>query len=199
LNPSIQDLDKIFHSQAPVSEQQLSRLFDDIGVPGDICWRAVFQMIFDPGSTGHAGAGQKNNRHKLEQVMHQALDIAGRAAFSRQALLDLMKACNMAFVSVCHKELSDALNDLDEFAREFKSICLTRRDNIETLEKETLETVASDLGIRDKIRQVKTRFRQTIEQFQADVVKLDHMNNTDHLTGVYNRRFFDRQLAMELD
>lgn len=198
MNASIQALGQIFHSQEPVSEQQLSRLFDDIGVPGDICWRAVFQMIFDPGAAGHTGAVQ-NSRHKMEQVMHQALDIAGRAAFSKQALLDLTKACNMAFVSVCHKELSDALNDLDEFAREFKSICLTRRDNIETLERETLETVASDLGIRDKIRQVKIRFRQTIEQFQADVVKLDHMNNTDHLTGVYNRRFFDRQLALELD
>jgi diguanylate cyclase (GGDEF)-like protein len=199
LNASIQALGKIFHSQESVSEQQLARLFDDIGVPDDMCWRAVFQMIFDPGTTGHSGAGQNDNRHKLELVMRQALDIAGRAAFSRQALLDLMKACNTAFVSVCHKELSDALNDLDEFAKEFKSICLTRQDNIKTLEKETLETVASDLGIRDKIRQVKIRFRHTIEQFQADAVKLDHMNNTDHLTGLYNRRFFDRQLALELD
>ena len=199
MNPSIQALGNIFHSQESVSEQQLSRLFDDIGVPPDICWRAFFQMIFDPGTTGHAGVGQNTNRHRLEQVMHQALDIAERAAFSKKELLDLMKACNTAFVSMCHKELSDALNDLDEFAKEFKSLCLSRQDNIQALEKETLETVASDLGIRDKIRQVKIRFRHTIEQFQADVVKLDHMNNTDHLTGVFNRRFFDRQLALELD
>jgi len=199
LKSSIQALDTIFHSQEPASEQQLSRLFDDIGVPGDICWRVVFHMIFEPGATGQSGAQQKNINHKLEQVMRQALDIAGRAAFSKQALLDLMKECHTAFVSVCHKELSDALNDLDEFAKEFKTICLSRQDNIKTLEQETLETVASDLGIRDKIQQVKIRFRHTIEQFQADVVKLDNLNNTDHLTGLYNRRFFDRQLTLELD
>lgn len=198
MNSSFDLLAQIFYEDTPIDRDRFYMLLDDVGVPPSTCWRTIYRMIFDAGINFHPGVDRTKSKDRLEAVMHQSLEIAKTQNFVEKELLELMQNYNTAFVAVCHKDLSDALNELDSFTKEFKSICLNRQGNIEVLEKETLRTVASKSNIKEKIRQIKVRFKQTIEQFKADVVKLDHMNNTDHLTGLYNRRFFDKQLDQEV-
>lgn len=192
----LQSLEEVFASREPVGVKQLNTLFDDVGIPADLCWRSVFSMIAGAGMAGHA-RNCNSGWQQRKPVIRQAMEIVKTARYSQRTLMDLMNAHYQALLSVCHKELADVLSELDELANEFKSISVNRRDNVETLEMETIQTIQSDLGIREKIHYVKTQFKQTIEQFQADVTKLETMNNMDHLTGLYNRRFFDRHLARE--
>lgn len=198
MKASINALAEVFYSEGSVSRNQLNRLFDEAEVPPSVCWRGILGLMLGCNVEFPPGLDRGRTRPKLEKGMNQALKIISAGQYSELELLELVNCYNSAFVSVCHAELSDALIELEGFTKEFKSVCKDRQGNIAVLQKQTLETVESDLEIREKIKVIKTRFRQTIELFKADVVKLDRMNHTDHLTRLYNRRFFDKQLAVEV-
>nr|NJM02578.1 GGDEF domain-containing protein [Desulfobacula sp.] len=74
---------------------------------------------------------------------------------------------------------------------------IEKQENIKTLESETVIVMGSDIDLEDKIKLIKSKFKKTMALFKTDLLKLGQMSNTDHLTGLYNRRFFDEQLDIE--
>ncbi|MCF8044217.1 MAG: GGDEF domain-containing protein [Desulfarculaceae bacterium] len=199
MDTSVTRLRDIFLNEKELPKRALFAVFDRAGIPSDTCWRTLYRMIFDSKINFNPIAEKAVSRQQLVPVMNQALKNIELEDFSEKALLALIKNYNSAFVSVCQSELAEAVNELDSLTSEFRSICHERQDKVETLETDTLQTVRSDSSIEEKIRSIKAKFRATIELFQADVNKLDHISNTDHLTGLYNRRFFDEQIHAQAD
>ncbi len=199
MDPSVNRLKDIYLSEKELPKRALFAVFDRAGVPSDTCWRTLYRMIFDSKINYNPIAEKAVSRQQLVPVMNQALKNIELGDFTEKALLALIKNYNTAFVSVCQSELTDALNELDSLTSEFKSICHDRQDKVEILETDTLQTVQADYTIEEKIRTIKAKFKATIKHFQDDVNKLDHISNTDHLTGLYNRRFFDEQMLSEAD
>lgn len=199
MDSSVTRLREIFLNEKELPKRALFAVFDRAGIPPDTCWRTLYRMIFDSKINFNPIAEKSVSRQQLIPVMNRALKNIEAGDFSEKALLALIKNYNTAFVSVCQSELADAVNELDSLTNEFKTICHDRQDKVETLETDTLQAVQSNYSIEEKIRTIKRKFKATIEYFQADVNKLDHISNTDHLTGLYNRRFFDEQIQMEAD
>lgn len=198
MTDSFQQLEKLYTHKTDLPGKKLSALFDAAGIPKEGCWRAVYRVIFDVKI--HEMLDKENTiaRKRLEPVVIQALENAKNEDFSQKALLDLIRQYHSTYFSLCHNQLADALNELDTFADEFKTMSLERQKNVEELQSDTVSAVESDLSLQDKIKLIKARFKETISMFQQDMMALDRMNNTDHLTGVYNRRFFDEQLDIEV-
>ena len=197
MDSSVTRLRDIFLNEKELPKRALFAAFDRAGIPSDTCWRTLYRMIFDSKINFNPIVEKGVSRQQLVPVMNQALKNIEKGDFSEKALLALIKNYNTAFVSVCQSELTEAINELDSLTSEFKSICHDRQDKVETLGTDTIETVQSNTSIEEKIRTIKAKFRATIEFFQADVNQLDHISNTDHLTGLYNRRFFDEKLLEE--
>ncbi|HKK90157.1 MAG TPA: GGDEF domain-containing protein [Desulfobacteraceae bacterium] len=197
MDVSITELEKIFVQEKKFTEKRLFELFDDAGVPGEICWRTIYRMIFDANLNLNPNVEKTVAKGKLEPVMKLALANAQNRDFSQNSLLLLLNQYNKAFFSVCQGELLGALSEIDDLTNEFQLICNKRQGRVKTLESETLKEVRSDHSVEEKVRVIKEKFKSTIAAFQSDVVKLDQMNNTDHLTRIYNRRYFDEHLSYE--
>ena len=198
MNTPFEKLEYIFYSAKELSKKELFALFDAIQVPKEDCWRTIYRMIFDVKIDSDANLDRKINRTQLEPIMKKAIKNAKNKAFSEKALLDLIKDYNTASFSVCHNQLTDVLNELGNLTKEFKSMSMKRQGNVKDLESATVSVVESELSIEDKIKLIKSKFKKMVNMFQEDLVTLDQMSHTDHLTGLYNRRFFDEQLSIEV-
>ena len=115
----------------------------------------------------------------------------------RSAIFNLIKDYHSASSATCEDRLKVVVDELYELTDEFKSMTIEKQENIKTLESETVILIESDINIEDKIKLIKSKFKKTMAMFKTDLIKLGQMSNTDHLTGLYNRRFFDEQLDIE--
>lgn len=198
MEKSFKKLEKAFYENTVFSDQEMSALFDTIGLPAHGGWRAVYQVIFDARVNVFADNESQMTKARLEPVMKAAFKHAREKDFSQDTLFSLIKDYNIASYQVCHNQLTNVINELDELTAEFKASHLSKQKKVEKLESETVSTVRSKLSIEEKIKLIKAGFKETISTFHDDIAKLDLMTNTDHLTGLYNRRFFDEQLTLEV-
>jgi diguanylate cyclase (GGDEF)-like protein len=118
--------------------------------------------------------------------------------YTERSLLSLIKDYNAISASVCDRQLTDVLNELNLLTNEFKSKSQQRHERVKALESETVKAVESDISVDEKIKLIKFKFKETLAIFQKDLERLDLINRTDYLTGLYNRRFFDEQLKNEI-
>jgi len=198
MNTPFEKLEHIFYKKQDLSGKELSSLFDAINIPQGNCWRTIYRVIFDFKIDLNSKTDRKITRIQLEPIMKKALKNAGNKNFSQEALLDLVRDYNIISFSVCHEQITEVLIELGNLTKEFKSMSVKGHGRIKNLESDTISVVEQDLSIEDKIKLIKSKFKETISVFQEDLVKLDHLTHTDHLTGLYNRRFFDEQLSKEV-
>jgi diguanylate cyclase (GGDEF)-like protein len=191
-------LEQLFHKKNKPSKKALFSLFDAAGIPKDICWRSIYKMIFDEHGINESSLDQKLRKPQFEPIMEKALNYARTGLYTEKSLLTLVKDYNAISFSVCDSQLTDVLNELNLLSNEFKSTSIEHHNSIKALESETIKTVESTLSIEEKTQLIKSRFRKTLALFQKDLQKLDQMSRTDYLTGLYNRRFFDDQLKIEI-
>ena len=197
MNDPFKKLEQLFYNKTKISKKDLFVLFDEAGIPKENGWRTIYRIIFDIKINSNSNLDQKLSRSFLEPIMIKALEIVKNIDFSETALLTLIKAYHSASSSTCEDRLKVVLDELYDLTNEFKSMTIEKQENIKHLESETVITIGSDIDIEDKIKLIKSKFKKTITMFQMDLVKLGQMSNTDHLTGLYNRRFFDKQLDIE--
>jgi len=192
MNTSLDKLEQIFY-QKQLPEKELLSLFDTIGIPKDTCWRTIFKLIFDADSN----MDRKLTKPQLEPIMEKSLKYARAGMYTEKTLRSLIKDYNSISFSVCDSQLTGILNELNLLTNEFKSNCAERYETVKELESKTITMVESDLSLEEKIKLIKSKFKETLDVFQEDLKKLDQKNRTDHLTGLFNRRFFDEQLKIE--
>ncbi|MCP3942791.1 MAG: GGDEF domain-containing protein [Desulfobacteraceae bacterium] len=198
MNTAFEKLEYIFRKGKNLSQKDLVSLFDAAGIPQESCWHAVYKIIFDTKINLNSNLYGEITKSQLKPIMKKALKNAQKAIFTEEALLSLIKDYNTISFSVYNSQLTDILNELDNLTNEFQSMSAIRQQKVEDLETEAILAIKSNLSIEDKIKLIKYKFKETINMFQQDILKLDQMNNTDHLTTLYNRRFFDEQLKTEV-
>lgn len=192
MNTYLDKLEQSFY-QKQLPEKELSSLFDRVGIPKDTCWRTIYKIVFDADSN----MDRKLTKPQLKPIMEKALKYAKAGIYTEKTLRSLIKDYNSISFSVCDNQLTDILNELNLLTNEFKSKLAERCEQVKALESETITTVESDLSLEEKIKLIKSKFKETLEVFQEDLRKSDQKNHTDYLTGLYNRRFFDEQLKIE--
>ncbi len=197
MNTPFDKLEQLFEKQKEISREDLFSLFDEAGIPREICWRAIYRIIFDKNINLISELDPAITKTQFEPLLERALDNAQKGAYTEKALLALIKEYSSITFSIYNSQLTGVLDDMDKLTSEFKTMSTQRQKTVKALESETVIAVESDISIDDKIKRIKSKFRKTIQMFQRDIVKLDQMNHTDHLTGLYNRRFFDEQLLTE--
>jgi len=198
MNESLKTLEQLFYKKTNISKIDLFNLFDSVGIPKETGWRTIYRIIFDIKINSNSTLDQRISRTLLEGIMRKALENIENQDFSETALSTLIKDYNSVFFSICQNKLKDVLDELYDLTNEFKSMTTEKQENIKNLETETVMTMVSELSVEDKITLIKSKFKKTMTLFQADLVKLDQMTNTDHLTGLYNRRFFDDQINIQV-
>lgn len=197
MNDPFKELHQLFYKKTKLSKKDLFFLFDEAGIPKESCWRTLYRMIFDIKINSHPSLDQRIPRALLEPVMIKSLENAKNKNFSEAAMLTLIKDYHSASSSTCENRLKAVVDELYELTNEFRSMTLEKQENIKTLESETVTVMESDIDLENKIKLIKSKFKNTMTLFKTDLVKLGQMSNTDHLTGLYNRRFFDKQLDIE--
>ncbi len=197
MNDSYQKLHQLFYKKTKISKNDLFFLFDEAGIPKENCWRTIYRMIFDVRINSNPNLNQRISRAFLEPVMIKALENVKNKDFSETAIFNLIKDYHSACSSTCEDRLKVVVDELYELTNEFKSMTIEKQENIKALESEAVILIESDINIEEKIKLIKSKFKKTIAMFKTDLIKLGQMSNTDHLTGLYNRRFFDEQLDIE--
>lgn len=182
-----------------MDKESLAAFLDDLGVPGDVCWRTFYSLLFDPSFKLLPLDDDGNHSGSVKPLLELAADTARRGDFSQNALADIMRQYNNTCFDIYNGLLMDALQELERMNGEFRGIMLNRHKRVEALSAGTIETVASEKSIEEKIRIIQQKFKTTLALFRKDIVRLDRMSSTDHLTGLYNRRFFDEQIEKEVD
>lgn len=197
MNDSFKKLHQLFYNKTKILKNDLFFLFDEVGIPKENCWRIIYRMIFDVKINSSPNLNQRISRELLESVMIKALENVKNKDFSETAIFNLIKDYHSASSATCEDRLKVVVDELYELTDEFKSMTIEKQENIKTLESETVILIESDINIEDKIKLIKSKFKKTMAMFKTDLIKLGQMSNTDHLTGLYNRRFFDEQLDIE--
>ncbi len=191
-------LEQLFYDRTELSKKDLLSLFDAAGIPTGICWRTVYKIIFDTKLYKNLNQNLKITGSQLEPIMKQALKNVREGVYTEKSLLSLIKNLNVVSLSVYDTQLNGLLNELNFLTSEFKSISNESQEKVKILESETVTVVESNSPLEDKIKLIKLKFKETISAFKKDLVRLDQMSHRDHLTGLYNRRFFDEQLEKEI-
>lgn len=197
MNDAFKKLQQLFYNKTKISKNDLFILFDEAGIPKENCWRTIYRMIFDVRINSDSNLNQRIPSAFLEPVAIRALENVKNKDFSETAIFNLIKDYHSASSATCEDRLKVVVDELYELTNEFKSMTIEKQENIKTLESETVILIESDLNIDDKIKLIKSKFKKTMDLFKTDLIKLGQMSNTDHLTGLYNRRFFDEQLDIE--
>jgi len=197
MNTAFEKLEQLFYKKIELSKKDLFSLFDAAGIPTGICWRTIYRLIFDAKININSKLNREPTRSQVEPIMKQALKNAREGLYTEESLLSLIEDLNLISFVVYDTQLTSILNELNFLTSEFKTISLKTQKKVKNLELETVTVVESNISLEDKIKSIKLKFKETISLFQADLVKLDQMTHTDHLTGLYNRRFFDTQLKIE--
>ena len=198
MNTPFEEFERIFEAKKEISSKELFTLFDAVHVPEGGCWRTIYRIIFDTAIDIDSNPDGKIPREQLGPVMKMALELVKEKDFTEPGLLNLIKAYSTVSHAVCHNQILDILNELNEVTREFRAMSVKSQEKVRDLASETISAVESELSVEDKVNLIKSKFKETISLFREDLVRLDQISHTDHLTGLFNRRFFDEQLSMEV-
>lgn len=91
-------------------------------------------------------------------------------------------------------QIDSLLRDLNYLITKFGDILYNKKDKVETVAGDTLDVVSSNVPIEEKVKKVKANFEGLITDIENDIISLKEVNEKDHLTQIYNRRYFDKKI-----
>ncbi|MFH1155973.1 MAG: GGDEF domain-containing protein [Pseudomonadota bacterium] len=191
-------LKDLFLTGDSITGNELTQFFDQVHVPDETGWRALFRFVFDPPPGFGPSPEEAFSRGALRPVVQKALEIIDASDYSEASVHALIKEFNSICVGLSQRKFKEALFEIAILTDALKSTCLTHQTGLKNLEQRTLENVLSiDGDPEEVVERIKRDFQILGKAFQTDMAKLDSISHTDYLTGLNNRRFFDKQLAVE--
>ena len=72
MEKNLKELEQIFQNRATMQKERLISLFNEAGLPEEICWRNIYSRIFDiDGSTLNSNL----SKSQLEPLMEKSLKL----------------------------------------------------------------------------------------------------------------------------
>lgn len=118
-------------------------------------------------------------------------EILNSKSFSNELLQELFLKKEAILNANYVAELQDALEETANLLDQFKTISNRRVGDIIDLEKVALRTVNSGSDPSTMVTELSRAFKAVIKVMKEDNIKLEELSNTDHLSGLANRRYFD--------
>lgn len=125
-------------------------------------------------------------------------EILETTAFTDELLQEVFKKKKAILNATYVAELQGALEETANLLDQFKTISNKRVGDIIDLEKVALSTLTSGMNPSTMVTELRRAFKAVIQVMEEDNLKLEALSNTDHLTCLANRRFFDTFLKQAI-
>lgn len=168
---------------------RLCDMLDRAGVPRDGKWRT---LIFYMRGLGEFSTLSDAQKARIQQLL---VDVLNRRDFSETSYHDVLRADRDIRVEPYECRMREALQETERLAREFRSMLHQRRGDMDKLEQESVRAVESGLDPAEVVRLLRATFSEMREQMDSDAARVGELTVTDPLTGLGNRRAFERALA----
>ncbi len=122
----------------------------------------------------------------------------GMSSFSDQLFEEVFQKKEAIINAQYLSELQGALEETATILDQFETISKKRVGDIVNLEKTTLSTVSSGESPRDMVAKLRKAFKTVVKVMEEDSKILEELSNTDQLTRLANRRFFDKFLQQSI-
>ncbi len=150
----------------------------------------------------HCLCSQQFNENLSHRQRAEIADLLAEAllaeSFSERRLQEFFTQKEEILNSHYVAELQAALEETAGLFTQLKNISSRRVGDIVKLEKTTLNTVKSGKNPSLMVAELRKAFREVIKIMEKDRERLAELSNTDQLTGMANRRFFDGYLEQTI-
>jgi diguanylate cyclase (GGDEF)-like protein len=164
----------------------LLQLFDKAGVPCDMRWRSLLLFLREIKDYSHISDIQKITVQELLS------DIFASRDYSEENLHKMLAAYHDCMVAPYRKKTESMLQELAGMAREFRKLLSTRSEDLDTLEETAVNIVEDVFSTAGKPYRLRESFARIKELLADDIRSLESLAAGDALTGIANRRAFDK-------
>lgn len=172
-----------FAGQSP-----LCQMLDKAGVPADEKW---WSLIIYLRSLKHHH--YLSSRQKAE-IQAEVVRLLQDKDFSDERFRQLVERQEAILNSPYKQKLQQALEESMSLLREFGNMLKSRRGDVQELELLTVDTIQSGADPEEAVDRLRGAFRNLAGMLEEDARSLEAMAMTDSLTGLANRRSFDKYM-----
>lgn len=164
-------------------------LFERLGVPRDDRWRSLLSCLRSTQKYSYYSQDQKK---AIADLFRTTLE---SACFTEERYTVVLRKYQGILASSYAKRLEEALKESVDLATDFRNSVYAHKGAVEGLKEKSVAAVRSGADPEEVIAQLRSTFEEVIAVLKEDAERLDLICKTDSLTGLFNRRAFDENLA----
>lgn len=170
------------------TEGKFCETLDNAGVPRDSRWRTL--ILYMRGLQDYSYLTD----HQKKAVQQLLVDVLTQKDFSERRYNEILRKDKEILVGPYEEKLVAALQETVELADAFKRMVRERKGDVQQLEQQSVEAVASGKAPDEIVALLKDTFQDVLTIMEKDAESIDRLSRTDALTRVNNRRGFDGHL-----
>jgi len=171
------------------TQRKLCELLAEAGVPVEPRWYSLFFYMRSLEYNDALTDDQKCCIHELFR------EIIEKKNFSDAAFVEISRRQEEIVSTPYRRRLKLALTESAALLSEVKLLYHRRTGEVVNLGDETVKKLQSGAPPEELVSELRESFHQVVEGMNEDVCNLKRLVHTDALTGLVNRRGFDRKLA----
>jgi diguanylate cyclase (GGDEF)-like protein len=130
--------------------------------------------------------------NQKELIQKLVMDVLREKDFSEEKFHDVLRLNERILHDPWRRKVTAGLKETAKLVGEMYQLLGRRREAVEDLETATVQAVESGKEIDEVLIDIRKGFRDMVTAMERDVDVLQELSLTDALTGIGNRRAFDR-------
>ena len=164
-------------------------MLDNAGVPRDAKWRSLIVYLRGIADLPHLTDHQKTHAQRL---FTQAL---AQKDFSEARFAQILEEYHASITESYRKTIDELVREASAVVKGFQDMLTSRYGDLEQLEETTVQTVGEIQDGPAVAHQLRQAFGKLKNAMESDLRSLEDMAHRDGLTGLFNRRSFDRFMS----